>query len=191
MAYESVVWTPKTPISWDRLAQMQQNIDELRAIIEGTSSYIPGGPKGVGKGILYLQELTTSYSLPSGGVWVQIGASFTPKTQAGRRYLMECHLPRYHTPSGIGIIRFFKDGQVIYSAVHGNGTDMSYAAAAGVPYGFFAGIVNAKKYLVPGESTTATYYVDTVPLFSPSGEVFHNSETTGYISFTDVGPAID
>jgi hypothetical protein len=189
MAYESVVWTPKTPMTWDRLAQMQQNIDELRATIEGTSAYVPGGPQGVGKGILYLQELTTSYYLPSGDTFVQIGASFTPITQAGRRYLMQCYLPRYHTPSGVAVVRFFRDGVVIQTAIHGNGTDLSHANTHGVPWGNFSGTANVQKHIVPGASTTSVYHVDTVPLFAPAGFVFNSSETVGFIKFTDVGPA--
>lgn len=189
MAYESVLWTAKTPITYDRLAQMQQNIDTLRSLVEGTQTYVTGATKGFGKGILHLQEITTTYTLPEGGQ-TQIGSGFRPITEAGRRYVMECYFPRVHSYSGFGFVRLIKNNAIFHTGLYATGTDVSFSNYIGKQPGFFPGTVYAAKHIIPGASTTDTYSVALVPIFGNGGEAFHNYDVVGFIKFTDVGPAI-
>lgn len=191
MAYESVLWTAKTPITADRLAKMQSNIDELRAMLEGNQQYISGAPMGAGKGILHLQEITAQVSVPT-DQFVQIGNSFTPKTEAGRRYLFEFYAPRVHSYSGGIGFWMYKDDQVINTVWAGMGTNAWEAYIHGFEAGFFANSVYGAYHVTPGYSITSSYSVKALAyLNSAPGLVVAAVDATPFIKFTDVGPALN
>lgn len=189
MAYESVLWTAKTPITADRLAQMQENMNELRAMIEGNQTYIAGSPMGAGKGILSIQELTVPISVPN-NAQVQVGNAFTPKTEASRRYLFEIHLPRVHSYSGLIVFQMFKNTEEIHSFVIGPNSNAEEAFIHSFASGFFADSGYGAVHIVPGYSITNSYSVKAIAyLNNTNGEIFASSSTKVFIKFSDVGPA--
>lgn len=195
MAYKSVLWTAKTPITYDRLAQMQENINELRAMIEGNQTYIVGNPMGVGKGIIHIQEVTSNITVPFDGTWVTIGSPFTPTTQSGRRYLFEIFLPRVHSYSGSIAFEMMKGSETVQSFVVGPATtaELAYVVnlgGGGMSAGFFADSGYGAVHLIPGASDSTAYSVRaTAYLNYTSGQIAGNNTTKTCIKFSDVGPS--
>lgn len=190
MAYESVLWTPKTPITSDRLAQMQENIDELRSMLEGSQSYVPGTPVGAGKGIMHLQEIVGNINVPN-NAFVNVGEPFTPVTESGRRYLFEVHFPRVHSYSGSIAFEMLKGSELIHSFVVGPNSNAESAFLNNFAAGFFADSAYAGIHLVPGASTTAAYSVRALAYLNyTSGQIAGSSTVKSFIKFSDVGPAL-
>lgn len=193
MAYESVVWTSKTPMTWDKFAQMQQNIDELKSVIDGTVAYIPGTPRGIGKGIVHLQQIENTITIPNGATFAQIGQAFTPLTESGRLYLFECFIPAFHSWSGVGVVRLLQNDTVLQYAIIGMANDARVSYIHQLDQSDYAGTGHIGIHISPGTSTTAIYKVDAVPLFSghtPGGIITAAGDIKPYVKFTDVGPAI-
>lgn len=176
--YESVVWSSKTPMTWDKLAQMQENMDYLKAQIDGNIAYIQGTSRGIGKGLLHLQAITWIINLPP-NQFVAIGNSFTPQTEAGRLYKFTAYAPRLHLYNGAALLRLYKDGvmlQQAISSVYSPGNANNNTAVC---------------YLSPGTNTTSVYKVECMALWGDPGSQFWCSgDTPGYITFEDVGPSV-
>lgn len=189
MAYESVLWTAKTGVTWDKLAQMQQNIDEIKAMIDGTNAYVENTARGIGKGILHYQELTTPINCAA-GVWTQVGQTFIPVTEAGRLYQFECFIPRMNTYDGLGIVRLLKDGSPLQVMAIGMATNIQLAFIFGLQANFYGGSGTISIHISPGASTSSSYKVDCIPLFSgAAGLVAGGADVRPWIKFTDIGPA--
>lgn len=188
MAYESVLWTAKTPITADRLAQMQENIDELRAKLEGNQQYISGAPMGAGRGIMWLQEFNSNITVPHTS-FVQIGDSFVPKTEEGRRYLFEAYFPRVHSYSAVVVFQFFKNTEEISSFVIGPNSSAQEAFIHGFAAGFFADSGHGMVHLAPGFSTTNSYSVKAIAyLNGTDAQIAASSTLKPFIKFSDIGP---
>lgn len=192
MAYKSVVWTAKTPITADRLAQMQQNIEYVRSLIEG-ASYTPeeGAAQGVGKGICTLQELKTIIDIPAGQT-IQLGSTFTPITEAGRRYLFQCFLPRVHSYTGSFMVLLYRNDVQVAAAMisPSSNLDEFWQHYGSVQINYYADSGTVGVHLTPGASTTDSYAVKVSGIFSQlDSKVYCDESWPGYIKFEDVGPA--
>lgn len=190
MAYKSVLWTAKTPITADRLAQMQENIDELRAMIEGNQAYVPGAPVGAGKGIMHLQEIVSNITIPN-NTFVNIGQPFTPITESGRRYLFEVYLPRVHSYSGNVGFEMMKGAEILQAFTVGPNSNADEAYIHAYAANFFNDSGYGAIHLVPGASTTTAYSVRALANLN-----YTNAQVAGaniirpFIKFSDVGPAL-
>lgn len=181
--YESVVWTPYTPMTWSKFAQMQENMDYLKSQIDGNVAYIQGSPRGIGKGILHLQTTTSVINLPANTL-VGIGSNFTPLTESGRLYKFTAYCPRFHVTSqnnapegGAGLVRLNKNGVQIAQAVVSAGSSGN------------ANSVTAVSYLAPGTSTTTVYSVQVMAFLAGGGQWWCAGDHPGFICFEDVGPS--
>lgn len=119
MPYESVLWTPRTPITWDRLSQMNENTDSLKTTQDDQPSGLlttsAASAPGTAAGQKAYQRITSAVS--SNTSWAHLG-TLRVNTPAGRLYRWVFSLPKVSNTANASVhIRMRIDSIGIFSYV--------------------------------------------------------------------------
>jgi hypothetical protein len=175
--YESVLWTPQTPLCSETLKTMNDNMDYLKDTSDN-------GPRG----IVGIEELTQTKS-KSGSSMGTVGVLRGARTEGGRRYKFSCWMPKIYCPGdkGQGITVHFQLRWGVEGSGETDGLHHVYVFPGQIYRWTSAEIYT---YLVPGEGTFV-YSPKFAPLFGVGTATleFDADDGPGYITLEDVGPA--
>ena len=178
--YESVLWTPQTPLCAETLSKMNDNMDYLKDTSDS-------GPKG----IIGIETLTTNTSR-TGNSFGTVGVLRGARTEGGRRYKFSCWMPKMYAPGGLVNGRQPEEGSSIHLQLRygpeGSGDIvMETFIYPGPIYRWTSAEIYC--YIVPGDGLFV-YSPKFTPLFgNGTATLEFSAASPGYITLEDVGPA--
>ena len=173
--YESVVWTPQTPVCYETFAQMSANIDYLKNLIDNA-----------GHGFVQKVDLTSSVSRSSASFGT-VGTVSGVTTEAGRQYRLSAYCPKVQNPG-----RANSGASVRFRLIDGSGDNIFQSSFVYTGPIYRWGSMYIEAYITPG-AVTKNYKLQYAPLFGvgTASVTFSVPEASvGYIVMEDVGPAV-
>jgi len=180
--YESILWTPQTPLCSETLKKMSDNTDYLKDLTDN-------GPRG----IIGVETLTQTKT-KSGSTFGTVGVLRGARTEGGRRYKFSCWMPKIYAPGGrVNGVQPEEGSSVHFSLRYGpEGTPGLDNATSFIYPGPIYRWTSAEiyTYVTPGEGLFV-YSPKFAPLFGNGTATlsFNSTDLKGYITLEDVGPA--